>query len=151
MQRLIRIAASLAIVVIAYWAYALLAVPRIEPSADPNHAQAITLEQRDAGKALVDLQIKQLHGLFAPDAWELKNPKILESESNNAKLLLQDYKNLNDGRVEIPRCTIVFGSAADEVQRRQAIILEAPMARCSALTGPWISIGPAWAGWWVGN
>ena len=42
MQRVIRIAGSFAIVVIAYWAYALLAVPWIEPPVDPNHAQAIT-------------------------------------------------------------------------------------------------------------
>ena len=130
MQRLLRIAGSLAIVVIAYRAYSLLVVSWIEPSIDPNHAQAITLEQRDAGKKLVEKQMEQLQGLFPPDAWELKNPKILESETNNAKLLLQDYQNLGDGQVAIPRCTIVFtppGPADDEAQRRrQSIILEVP-------------------------
>ena len=128
MQRVLRIAGSLAIVVIAYWAYALLAVPWIEPSVDPNHVQAITLDQRNAGKKLVEKQMDQLQGLFAPDAWELKNPKILESETNNAKLLLQDYQTLGDGQVAIPRCTIIFSPPADdEVQRRrQSIILEVP-------------------------
>ncbi len=125
MQRLTRIAGSFAIVVIVYGTYALLAVPCIEPSVDPNHAQAITNAQHTAGQALVEQQLKQLQGLFGPDAWELKNPIILESESNNAKLLLKDYHNLRDGRMEISCCTIVFGSP-DEARRRESIILEVP-------------------------
>jgi len=125
MQRLTRIAGSFAIIMIVYWTYVLLAVPCIEPSVDPNHAQAITNAQHTAGKALVEQQLKQLQGLFRPGAWELKNPIILESESNHAKLLLKDYHNLRDGRVDISCCTIVFGSA-DEARRRESIILEVP-------------------------
>jgi lipopolysaccharide export system protein LptA len=129
MQRVIRIVGSLAIVVIAYWAYALLAVRWIEPSVDPNSAPTVPIDP-DTGIRLVKKQMEQLQGLFAPDAWELKNPKILESETNNAKLLLDDYKNLGDGQMAIPRCTIVFsppGPVVDEAQhRRQSVILEAP-------------------------
>jgi len=130
MQRVIRIAGSLAIVVIAYWMYALLVVRWIEPSVDPNNTQSITLDQRAAGRKLVEKQLAQLQGLFSPDAWELKNPKIFESETNNAKLLLEKYENRPDGQIAIPRCTVVFGPpgpAADEAQRRrQSIILEVP-------------------------
>jgi lipopolysaccharide export system protein LptA len=130
MQRVIRIAGSLAIVVIAYWAYALLVVRWIEPSVDPNNAQSITEGQRNAGIKLVEKQLEQLQGLFSPDAWELKNPKIFESATNNAKLLLESYQNLGNGQVSIPRCTIVFGPpgpVADEAQRRrQSVILEVP-------------------------
>ncbi len=128
LQRVIRIAASLAIVVIAYWLYALLVVRWIEPSVDPNRAQGITAEQRSAGMKLVEKQIDQFRGLFPPGAWELNHPKILESETNNAKLLLDDYKNQGNGQVWIPRCDIIFSPPADDEaqRRRQAVVLEVP-------------------------
>ena len=75
MPRIIRIAGSFAIVVVAYWAYALLAVPWIEPSVDPNHAQTITLDQRDAGKKLVEKQMEQLQGLFPPGRLGVEEPQ----------------------------------------------------------------------------
>ncbi len=130
MQRASRIAASFAIIVVAYWAYALLAVPWIEPPAAPPPAvgQPGNVAQQQPPDDIVDHQIDSLRDFFKPGAWELKDPIVLEIE--HAKLLLQEYHNLGDGRVDIPSCTIVIpyeGAADNEAQRhRQTMILEAP-------------------------
>ena len=74
---------------------------------------------------------------------------------DRAKLLLQNYDNLGDGRVEIHPCTIVFpyeGPAESEAQRhRQTIILEAPDGAVLQFDQPWTSAGQKWDGWWAGN
>ena len=128
MPRVLRIAGSFAIVLVSYWAYALVAVPLIEPPADLRRGQPISAEERAAAQGRIDAGIAEHKGQFSPGAWELNSPKILESEQ--FKLLMQDYRNLGDGRVEIHPCTMIFtpdGPAADEAQRkRQAVILEAP-------------------------
>ena len=128
MPRVLRIAGSFAIVLVAYWAYALVAVPLIEPPADPSRDRTISEAERAAARARIDPGIAELAGLFPPGAWELKSPKILESEQG--KLLMQDYRNRGDGRVEIHPCTMILtpdGPADDEAQRkRRPVILEAP-------------------------
>jgi hypothetical protein len=128
MHRLGRVAGSLAVVLVAYWAYALVAVPLIEPPADPRRDQPISEVEQTAARERIDAGIAELKGLFPPGAWELNSPKILESDQ--FKLLMQDYRNLGGGRVEIRPCTMVFtpkGPAGDQAQRnRQAVILEAP-------------------------
>ncbi len=125
MSRFRRIAGSLAAVLVAYWAYALLAVPWIEPAAPPRTKDK---GPQEGGESVEVSQQKLLRRLFPAGAWELKNPTILES--NRAKLIFQQYRNYPDGRIEIHPCTIVFlydGPAEDEDQRlRQSIILEAP-------------------------
>ncbi|MEN6449141.1 MAG: hypothetical protein ABFC96_01495 [Thermoguttaceae bacterium] len=124
MSRFRRIAGSLAVVLFAYWAYALMAVPWIEPAAKPGSRGPQDEPRRNFG----DPQAELLKKLFPADAWERKNPTVLES--NRAKLIFQNYKNHPDGRIEITPCAIVFpydGDAKDEAQRiRQYIILEAP-------------------------
>ena len=128
MPRVLRIAVSLAIVLVAYWAYALIAVPLIEPPADPQRSEQISTLDREAVQKQLDLRVEGLRGLFPADAWELKNPKILEGD--RVKLLMQEYRNLGDGRLELRPCTIVLvpdESVADRKQReRQAVVLEAP-------------------------
>jgi hypothetical protein len=128
MHRGTRIVGSFAIVLAAYWAYALVAVPLIEPPADPRHDGPISEAERAEVQGRIDAGIAQLEGLFPPKSWELQDPKILESDQ--FKLLMQEYRNLGDGRVEIRPCTMIFmpeGPAADEAQRkRRAVILEAP-------------------------
>ena len=66
MQRVIRIAGSLAIVVVAYWLYALFVVRWIEPSVDPNHCAehhgAATCHRREVGGEAT----RELRGLFLP-------------------------------------------------------------------------------------
>ena len=132
MQRALRIAGSFVIVLVAYWAYALVAVPLIEPPADPRRypegTQPVSEAERAAAQGRIEAGIAELEGVFPPGAWELSSPKILQSDQ--IKLLMQDYRNLGGGRVEIRPCTIIFtpdGPADDETQRkRRAVILEAP-------------------------
>jgi lipopolysaccharide export system protein LptA len=119
MSRLKRIAGGFAIMLIAYWAYALVAVPLVEPSVAAGGGNSAA-GQIPKTVDLAAIQVEQLRrlGVFQADAWELKNPKILES--NTAKLLFQKYENTPDGRVLISPCTIVF---ADD---GPPIVLEAP-------------------------
>jgi len=128
MPRVLRISGSLAIVLVAYWTYALVAVPLIEPPAEEHTDSAITDAEGYRGGLLAENQVKELRKHFDADAWELDNPKILTSD--RVKLLMQDYENLDDRRVRITPCTIVFtpeeksGSREDGDER--VIILQAP-------------------------
>jgi lipopolysaccharide export system protein LptA len=128
MPRITRIAGSFAIVVIAYWAYALAAVPRIEPTANLGGGEMISPKDRAAGGDLVDPRISPLRPLFPAGALDPKKVSLLES--GRSKLLFERYHNFPDGRVKIEPCTIVFaydGPAENAAQRlRQSIILEAP-------------------------
>ncbi len=131
MSRTSRIAGSFAIVMIAYWVYALLAVPWIEPTTNRLHPGEITQIERDRARKLVDIQLDQVRAHFPPGGMEalgLKEPKILES--NRAKLLFQTYEHHSDGSVVLRPCAIIFayeGPAEDEAQRRRrSVILEAP-------------------------
>jgi hypothetical protein len=130
MSRTTRISSSLAIILIAYWAYALLAVPWIEP---PSTTAISSRHDKPGleGEEPHDLQMKQFVGLFPPDHWIWKG-KTIVLESNRAKLLLQNYRNVEGGRMEIWPCVIVFPhegpTESEEQRRRQSIILETPRA-----------------------
>lgn len=130
MSQLSRIAGSFAIVVVVYWAYSLLAVPWIEPQIDLRGQEEITKADRQRAEDLVNVQRRQLQGLFRAGAWELNEPKVLDLDNQRAKLLFQDYENLPDGRVKIHPLTMVFayeGPADSEEQRqRQSVVLEVP-------------------------
>jgi lipopolysaccharide export system protein LptA len=126
MHRLLHSAVACAIVVTAYWLYSLVAVPIIEPTiAGPSgtNGEGGAYESGDS------IRIRQFAALFAPDAWELKNPITLEND--RILLLLKNYKNSRDGsgKVELDCCTMIFlwdGPAEDEAQRiRQSVVLEA--------------------------
>ncbi len=135
MSRLFRSAVSFAIVLVAYWMYALVAVPLIEPTIADS---ARTSSEGSAFELGADQRFKQFEGLFPPDAWDPKNTIILENDK--CKLLMKSYKNLGDGRVELRPCTMVFpwdGPAEDEAQRRrQAVILEAPQGAILKFDNP---------------
>jgi len=138
MPRVLRIAGSLAIMLVAYGAYALLAVPFIEPAADPGRAQKMSALEKEAARRQLDLRVAALRPLFPPDAWELKNPKILESE--NVKLLMQNYRNLGGGRVELYPCTVIFNpnpAVTDPQQGNgQAVVLQVPQGAMLEFDGP---------------
>ena len=128
MPRILRIGGSFAIVLVTYWAYSLIAVPLIEPPAAPNRAEQLTGQQRRGALEQANHRVEALRPLFQAGDWELDNPKILES--NQVKVLLQDYFNLGDGRVKLPRCTLVYTPvqpASDPAERlRRSVILQAP-------------------------
>ncbi|MBN2579347.1 MAG: hypothetical protein JXB10_10180, partial [Pirellulales bacterium] len=124
MKRLYRSAVSLLIVLAVYWAYALAAVPLIEPSAPPPRPGP-------KGPHLGDYRLGQLAKLFPPGAWERQDPILIEIE--RGKLLLQKYDNNRpDGKVEISPLTVVVlpdkPAENEEQLYRQAVILKAPRA-----------------------
>ncbi len=126
--RAARAGTSFLVVVLAYWLYALVVVPLVEPPA--QLAQSEPFKAADIWR--VDEQFRrrrdQLRALFPPGAWELENPKILESD--RVKLLLRDYANKGDGTVEIWPCTLIVlpsDPTLDQAERiRRAVVLEAP-------------------------
>ncbi len=91
--RLLRVVASFGVVVSAYAAYALAVVPLIEPSVEKIEGPGAAVDPPPPPRT------DALVPFFPPDAWELKNPKILESE--RAMLLIKSYQNLPDGRVKL--------------------------------------------------
>jgi hypothetical protein len=127
MSRTTRISSTLAILLIVYWAYALLAVPWIEPP-----PPIIIVDQGKKTERPVNVhsqQLEQLKGLFPEDHW-VWGEKTVIVESNRAKMLLQTYRMVEGGRMEIAPCIIVFAhegpAESEEQRRRQSIILEAP-------------------------
>lgn len=128
MPRILRIGGSFAIVLVAYWTYSLVAVPLIEPPATPNRAEQLTDQQRRGAMQQANHRIEALRPLFQPGDWELENPIILES--SQVKVLMQNYENLGNSRVKLPRCTLVYSPvqpAADPAERiRRSVILQAP-------------------------
>ncbi|MGA2033279.1 MAG: hypothetical protein ABSG68_13555 [Thermoguttaceae bacterium] len=110
-------------VLAAYWTYALLAVPLIEPAAGPPVA-----DQSDGGGPVEPFKAvpKEFAELFPPDAWELKEPKVLEND--RVKVLVQDYNRLPDGSLCLCPCTMIFMPSADDSAERyrKATVVEVP-------------------------
>ena len=130
MPRITRISGSLAIVLIAYWAYALVVVPWVEPPAEPLRPGMNLAGGPNGGADPIEQQMASIKPLFKPTDWEVgPHTKVLESD-RGAKLLLKKYTTLGDGKVKLEPCTIVYtndASTDDEAEAiRQSIILQAP-------------------------
>ncbi len=119
-----RIGMGAVVVVVAFWAYRLVAVPLIEPPLDETPVVASDRHRVDVG----DSQIAELKPYFAPGSWELDHPIVLEGEQ--FKLLFKEYQTTPDGKVNLTPCTVVFlpGAAPAVTNARQPrfIIMEAP-------------------------
>lgn len=124
-RQLVRATVSFLIVAVVYWLYSLLAVPLIEPVAAERVAKPRAQGESDPSKP------KSRHDRLIceafPDehAWQRQRPKIVETDQ--AVLLVQDYRTLDDGRMELKPCTVLFrpkkvGGGADQ----RVIILDAP-------------------------
>lgn len=126
MARLVRMSTTFAIVVAAYWAYALWVVPRIEPPVNRRAAGSAPATPLPPIDRLVGLR-----GLFQPDDWEV-GPNTVVLESEQVKFLVPDreYSGGEDNRtVRFEKCTIIFtphGGSTEEAERtRQAVVLQA--------------------------
>jgi hypothetical protein len=131
MSRISRISSSFAVVMIVYWAYALVVVPVIEPAADLEPAGAEPIKTASGGSVEpTSRELDALKDLFGPNDWEMDRSKTKLFRNDRAKVLLQEYHNLGHGKLKLEPCTIVFdydGPADDEAQlHRQSIILQAP-------------------------
>ena len=78
----------------------------------------------------------ELARLFPPDHWVHKNPKIVKTPQ--CTLLIQDYKPLPDGQLELAPCVLIFyaggkdtgaTAASEPAARGRPIILESPSAK----------------------
>lgn len=123
-----RAAATFGLVFALYWAYALVAVPFIEPTADARPDVVTSDADLQRAAQAYDTQRSELAYWFQPGDWEMNTPKILEN--NQGMLLVNEYQNLGNGRVRIKPCTMIFlpeGKFESEAdRRRQAIVLQAP-------------------------
>lgn len=118
-------AISFAGLLFAYAVYAGFAVPLIEPPAPAARSEAIS-EPR-----LVSASRERLHSelasLFPEDAWERERPKVVETDQG--VLLFKDYRPMNDGRIELSPCTLVFflpGAKGEPRTARRAMIMLVP-------------------------
>jgi lipopolysaccharide export system protein LptA len=110
-----------------YLLYSLVVVPWILPPLDLHAESGITDEERFLAQSGYQQQKEPLALLFDEDRWERKNPKILETPEG--MFLFQEYRNLDDNKIEVKPCTILQLPADPELSRderyRQAIVLEA--------------------------
>ena len=112
--RTIHIGASFAIVLVAYWTYALLAVPWIEPPPPPP-----SIDEQN-GTSGTCSQANELAVLFPPDAWQLHDAKIINS-NGQALLLWQKYQNHGNGWVDLTPLTVIFMPDETETDRGRAL------------------------------
>ena len=127
--RITRIIGSFALVVSAYGAYSLLAVPLIEPEAVRPDSGSLSEQELIDARGIVQNQRIDLQYWFHAGDWELSSPKILET--SQGKLLLKQHERLPDPHfVKMTPCSLIFmpeGAYANEEERfRQAIVLRAP-------------------------
>lgn len=125
MPRLIRFITSFAAVLGAYWLYALVAVPLIEPAAaGPQEGSG---GRRRGADQRINNRLGELKELVPPEARaQLKTPWIIESD--NLKLLMQQYSNSDDGRVKIEPCVLIYtpSSSNQNAKPKPPIVLYAP-------------------------
>ena len=123
LQRLRRSAIGFAAVLAAFTVYRVAAVPFLEP--------AVPTPKRAAGDPLITSQPAVdpvLARLFPPGSPFLDDP--IKLENDHSELLMREYHNLPDGRVEMVPCAIVFfpgdaRAANSEQTQGRIIVLEA--------------------------
>lgn len=118
---------SLLAVGAAFGAYRLLAVPLLEPSLQ-RREPLIRPDDGEYAGTLAELRLEKLRRVFERDAWELDNPKVLETDKG--MLLLDDYQPSPDGKLELNRCTLIFCPPADkdggDSGPQRLVVLRAP-------------------------
>ena len=123
-SRLVHIGTSLAIVVAAYWVYALVAVPVIEPPAESPRQSEGSGSDVPPPPSIT----KHLAGLFPPGSWVFSDPKVLLGQ--NALLLMQKYDSLGGGWVDLCPLVVLFLPEDENLEFpervQRAMILEAP-------------------------
>jgi hypothetical protein len=125
--RTIQIASSFAIVLVAYWTYALLALPLIETQA--------TVSKGPDRRTLTEPHlsdpppVNEWAVLFPENAWERHDAKVISS-NDQVLLLWKTYANHADGWVDLNPLTIIFmtdDSELDPKERfRHATVMEVP-------------------------
>jgi lipopolysaccharide export system protein LptA len=125
-RRIKRVTLTLAVVMTAYFTYALGAVPLIEPSAPTTRGKSASELRIENARQRPTETHAELAQWFQPGDWELTSSKVIETA--RGMLLLEHYSNQGDGNVELKPCTVIFFPTEPDTEegRRQAIILKAP-------------------------
>jgi hypothetical protein len=94
------------VVLAAAGLHRLVVVPLVEPAVEASDAGIeISVEEAAALKQRADRRLAALEGIFPADAWERKDPIVLESRQ--MRLLFQQYNAVDGGRVHLVPCTLV--------------------------------------------
>jgi len=84
----------------------LVVVPLVEPAVEASDAgMEMSVEEAAALKQRADRRMAALEGIFPADAWERKDPIVLESRQ--MRLLFRQYNAVDGGRVHLVPCTLV--------------------------------------------
>ncbi len=130
--RLRRTVLSLLGVSTAFVVYAFCIVPFIEPREQPDGHSAET--QVDMSSTSTDQYVRELTPLFPEGSWELDQPKVLRSEQ--ATILLQEFEELDDGRLHVRPCTIVLYGSNRNAKDGGPTIMQAPQGAKIAFDEP---------------
>jgi len=117
-----RFLTALAVLLACFGVYTFAAAPWFEP---PPVARRTT-ELATFPVQTTARRDRDFASLFEPGSWELGNPKIVENP--DCTLLIQDYKPLDDGRMELRPCTLIFYMQSDDADptARRPIVMRAP-------------------------
>jgi lipopolysaccharide export system protein LptC len=128
-----RYISAVTVLLIAFSTYAVAVAPWLEPPPIPRGAN---IASGPVTPPVTDDTKKQLATLFPPGHWVLGDPKIVETEQ--CMLLIQDYKPVEGGNLELKPCVLIFGArgaattipadGSPPAKRARPIILEAPKA-----------------------
>ncbi|TWT99806.1 hypothetical protein Pla108_07490 [Botrimarina colliarenosi] len=106
MQRLINAAVTLAVTLVAYQAYVLAIVPIVEPALPTRAYDAASEDDWQRGGIAVARYQKMLASYLPPDHWALLGtPQVYEY--GPLVLVLEDFRPIEGGRVEIARSVLV--------------------------------------------
>ncbi|HEX3725618.1 MAG TPA: hypothetical protein VHV08_05220 [Pirellulales bacterium] len=105
MARLTQVMTTFVSVVAAYFFYALLVVPLIEPNVEHEVAARTSQEEIDAVRTRDSARKRALTKYFPTGSWELDNPAIWENEQT--VLLFKEPHPLPDGQLELRWCTLM--------------------------------------------
>src|SRR6476469_7242125 len=97
--------------------YALAIAPWLEPP-----AVATAKYDPEKNQYTPSVTLRTFDDLFDEGSWELDDPKVIETAS--CTVLLNDYKPLPDGRMEVNPCTLIFYMAptAKQPERRRVVM-----------------------------
>lgn len=117
--RLRRTGTVLAAVLAAFWTYALAVAPWIDP---PTRTELVSDQPVGSGGSSRDFS-----KLFPPGSWELKRPKVLETDQGT--LLFDDYRTEPSGALRLTRCSLIShlasGEGADRKESDRLLVMQA--------------------------
>src|SRR4051812_23464307 len=91
-RRILRSTIVLAVVIAAYQAYVLLAVPHMEPPLSKKEKTLATDAELESGRNAVSKYQRLLRNYFPADHWtQVRPPKIFANGSEQVMLVIDDY------------------------------------------------------------